>query len=486
MLKPVLARSPVVERTGRRGRLRAAQSWFPFILLLLGAGLRLPGLFVYPFEQDELYTVIEATELFDSPLRPGIQARPLYYLMHHTVIDLIPQTHAGLRLPAFIFGVVGIWLTWVVGSRVIGATAGMIAMTMVVISPWHLHASGMARYWSLVYVLSIAFYFYLHRASATRQPRDYLLALLFLVLGSVTHPTFIFPVVGVVFALGGGRGPRLHWPARQALAYLWAPFGALVLLALGYIFITGNQSEVRNFDGRGLLATLRLLPAMVQWMTPTIFVTGVLGSVLLQFDTAATYRRWGALALLGSGAALFLLAVASLVTDVYADYGMAVLPFFFISTGALVQLGTRRLPASAGGVLGWAAAGVLVAGILPSTLSHLSDGTRFDYRPAFRQIAVTAPDLPVLTWPIVLQQRYAPELEGRELAMTRQFLESQLVRGGDFWAVIPVQRYGIVMDGTGEVGGWLNANCRLSESHQRPRLDYRMYRVDLYRCGPGT
>jgi hypothetical protein len=126
--------------------------------------------------------------------------------------------------------------------------------------------------------------------------------------------------------------------------------------------------------------------------------------------------------------------------------------------------------------------GILAAGVLPSTVSHLSDGTRFDYRPAFRQIAAAAPELPVLTWPIIVQQTYAPRLKGRELHMTRPFLAAQLAEERELWVVLPVQRYGIVGDDSGEVGQWLNSNCRLNTSFERPRLDYRVYRVDSYRC----
>jgi hypothetical protein len=459
-------------------------SWGALVLLLLAAGVRLPGLFLYPYEQDELYTVIEATDLFHSPLKPGIHARPLYYILHHAVIGFLPQTHAGLRLPAFLFGLVGVALTWGVGRRLFGRTAGLVAAAMVAISPWHMHASGMARYWSMLYVLALLFYFFLFTACGGNRPRDYVRALACLVLGTLTHPTFAFPAAGLALATSVVRTDgRLSWrlPSRSALAFLWGPFALMAILALGVLAATGNQTQVRNFEGRGVLAMLRLLPAMVQWMTPTIFASGLLGGALCLFDSAPARRRWGVIALAGSATAMILLMVASSITDVYADYGMAMLPLFFLSSGALVQWMTDREPAG-GRAISWVLTGILSAGVLPSTISHLSDGTRFDYRPAFRQIAATAPQLPVLTWPIILQQTYAPQLKGREVHMTRPFLTAQLAQERDLWVVLPVQRYGIVGDDSGEVGPWLRSNCRLTASHERPRLDYRVYRVDVYRC----
>jgi hypothetical protein len=360
----------------------------------------------------------------------------------------------------------------------------VVAAVLTAISPWHLHASGMARYWSLIYTLALLFYFFLSTAYGANRPRDHVRALACLVLGTLTHPTFVFPAAGLALATSVvGTEGRLAWrlPSRPAIAFLWGPFALMALLAMGVLTATGNQTEVRNFEGRGVLAMLRLLPAMVQWMTPTVFASGVLGGALLLFDPASARRRWGVIALAGSGAAMILLMAAASITDVYADYGMAMLPLFFLSSGALIQWVTDRVPVG-GRAVGWALTGILVAGVLPSTASHLSDGTRFDYRPAFRQIAATAPELPVLTWPIIVQRTYAPQLTGRELRMTPAFLAAQLDEERDLWVVLPVQRYGIVSDDSGDVSQWLNANCRLNSSYERPRLDYRVYRVNVYRC----
>lgn len=458
--------------------------WMLLVVVGVSAGLRLPGLVAFPFEQDELYTLIESTELFDSPLHPGIQARPLYYLLHHMVIEVLPQTHFGLRLPALLFGVLGVWLTWVLGSRTIGDVGGLVAVLLVAISPWHMHASGMARYWSLIYLLATAFYLCLHRASRTGLPHHYLSALLFLVLGVATHPAFVFPVLGAavgLYMVGAGDRLRPSMPSRNAIIYLWGPVGVGALLLVGLLFITNVQYHLRNFDGRGIHATLRLIPAMVQWMTPTIFAAGLLGSGLLLAESRGSHRQFGAMVVGGTCVALLFLFLASLVTDVYADYGVAMLPLLFVSSGALVQLTVPR-GAGRGYLPMWGMVAVLNVGVLPSTISHLSDGTRFDHRPAFDEIRRKAPELLVLTWPIVIQQRYAPELHGRELIVSPSFLEEKLIKERDFWAVISVQRNGIVSDEGGDVQRWLNDNCTLSASHQRPRIDYRVYRTDLYRC----
>jgi hypothetical protein len=456
------------------------------LILLTGAALRLYGLTRYPFEQDELYTEIEARLLFDSPLTPGIDAHPLYYLLQHPWLDLWPTTHLSLRVLPFLFGVLGIWATWALAREVGGRTAGAVAAALVAVSPWHLYASGMARYWSLVYLLAAVYFLFLLRAYRTDRPRHFLMALGALVLGVASHPTFVFAAAGGALGLtlvreDGRFGWR--WPSRSAWLYLWGPF--LLFLAAASTALTllsGGVESVRNWGSRGLLGTLRLLPAVVEWATPVLTAAGGLGAVALILDRSAPEgRRFGTVALFGVLFSLALLMAASLVTSVYADYAISMLPLPIVAAGAMIAAGAVRFTGSRPG-FALAATLVVLAGVLPSTVSHISDGTRFDYRPALRQIEAQGPDAPVLSVPIILQRHYAPELNGVELEMNADFLDRQLAESGPFWAIIPFRRYGVWQDGSGEVERWVAAHCRLRGSHQRPRLDFRVYRTGLYWC----
>src|SRR5690606_19683228 len=215
---------PHRSREGDRPEVR----WFALILAA-AAGLRVHGLGSYPFEEDELYTVVEATHLFESPLQPGIEARPLYYLLQHVLFEWVPPTHVGMRLLPLLFGILGIYVTWKLGAELFGRLGAIAAALWAALAPWHLHVSGMARYGSLLYLLSALFLLFLIRAWDTDRPRDYLAALVVLVLGTATHPTFLFPVAGVALAavLVGPSG-RLGWawPSRAAWSALWLPFVA--------------------------------------------------------------------------------------------------------------------------------------------------------------------------------------------------------------------------------------------------------------------
>jgi len=458
------------------------------LALVLGLGflLRLYGLGSYPFEEDELYTVIEATHLFDSPLRPGIEARPLYYLLQRALFEWVSPTHVGMRILPLLFGVLGIYVTWKLGVELFGRLGGAAAALWVALAPWHLHVSGMARYGSLLYLLSALFLLFLLRALDTDRPRDYIGALVALVLGTATHPTFLFPVVGVALGTALVRpSGRIGWtwPSRAAWSALWLPFAAFAGASYLMLSLVGRGSSLRNFSGRGLEATLRLVPAIVEWLTPVMVTAAAAGALaLLPLASTTRQRRWAVAAIAGVASTLAALLAASTVTNVYADYAVVMLPMVFVSAGGLIHLVAERA-ADRRGLLAAAVMAIIGAGIAPSLVSHLSDGMRFDPRPAFRAIAATAPELPVLTTPIIFQRHYAPELDGRELRMTTAQLEEVLASHSRFWVVALVRREGLAFDSSGEVAPWLARHCRLIHSHQRPRFDYRVYRVDLHLCG---
>src|SRR5204862_7871907 len=120
--------------------------------------------------------------------------------------------------------------------------------------------------------------------------------------------------------------------------------------------------------------------------------------------------------------------------------------------------------------------------IAPSTISHLSDGTRFDYRPAYKQIEREEPGVAVLTWPANLAKEYAPALTILPLRPDSSYLDTMLSRYRDLWVVSSVKRPGIALDDSGELERWLAARCHRRGVFERPAFDYRIYRVELHRC----
>ena len=330
-------------------------------IVLFAVALRAHGLSTFPLEQDELYTVDEGTFLLHSELRPGIAARPLYYLLVHPMLMGLPQTPVLLRLLPFLFGIGGVIAAWWLARRTLGRTAGLAAATFVAISPWHLYASGMARYWSLVFLFAALSYALIPRAINRDDRRAYVPAFVVLLLGSVTHPSFLFPMSGAILGAhlihADGR-LGLRWPTATAWRWLWGPYA--VALAAGALVVRSltHASGLTNWNGRGAAADLRLIPAVVEWATPVMFAAALACIVLLFRERSPVRRRWALMAGLGIVASLVALIASSTKTNTYADYAMAALPLVLVTAAALPQLirgadrnGGWRAPALAGVVV---------------------------------------------------------------------------------------------------------------------------------------
>jgi hypothetical protein len=463
-------------------------------ILLFAVALRVHGLSTFPLEQDELYTVDEGTFLLHSELLPGIAARPLYYLLVHPMLMGLPQTPVLLRLLPFLFGVGGVVAVWWLARRTLGRTAGLVAATFVAISPWHLYASGMARYWSLVFLFAALSYALIPRAIDRDDRRAYGLAFVVLLLGSLTHPSFLFPMSGAILGAhlvqADGR-LGLRWPTAVAWRWLWGPYAVAMGAAAVVVRGLTHSSGLTNWNGRGAAADLRLIPAVVEWATPVMFAAALAGVALLFGDRSPGRRRWAAMAGLGITASLVALMVSSTRTNTYADYAMAALPLVLVTAAALPQLigertgisdGVQALVPASSWLLVAGVTGAMIAGVLPATVSHLVDGTRFDYRPAYRRITAAAPKELVVTGPIGPPEYYGPGLRLADISADTAGLAAKVRQEHALWVVASEKRYGLVGDDGGALQAWLLARCHLELVTERPRLDDRLYRVDLFHC----
>src|SRR5665213_3692634 len=126
--------------------------------MVMAVLLRVYEVFRFPFEQDELYTIDEAINLFHTRLLPGIQARPFFFLLEHPFLSVLPHTAPWIRILPLLFGVAGVWVTWRLARDLAGPVVGFVALALVAISPWQLYVSGFARYYSLLYLLAALIY----------------------------------------------------------------------------------------------------------------------------------------------------------------------------------------------------------------------------------------------------------------------------------------------------------------------------------------
>jgi hypothetical protein len=464
--------------------------------IVIGSALRVAGALGHPVEQDEIYTVMESQDLFLTTLQPGIQARPLYYLIQHALFELTPAQEPYTRFLPVLFGILGLWLVAVLARRAGGRNGAFVTAVVAALSPWHINASETARYYSLVFVLLVLAALWIDRAVGRDTVRDWGLAASPVVVGTFVHPSFLFGAAGlsaVALLLRTGAGVRLVWPSRSSLVGFALPVGLTVAGFYGLVVLQA-PGGAGNMGPRSTEANSRLLLAIVEWTHPVLLVAAALGfglALLAAFRLAAdgapsrtsespdaeVTLPLGALALAAGALSTVALTVAAArFTAVYTDYAVGVLPAAFLGSGVLASriLSGGRLPSLAFGAL-------LAAGLAPSTVSHVIDGTRFDYRPALAFARRQDAAAPVLAWPVAVARHYAPDLDVRALDRGIDALDADLARSGRLWAILSVKRHGHTLDNPA-LDSWVERACRPAATFERPRFDYRQYRVVLVSC----
>lgn len=457
------------------------------LLAILGvaAGLRVWGVLTHTFFQDELYTLRDVHRLLEGPLLEVIAgARPLYFLLQAAILPVLPENELGLRILPLLFGIGGVYLTWAIADELFGSRAAVIAALLAAISPWHLFISELARYWSLVYLLVCLFL--LARAKVEGGEGESVWrwgGLGALLLGTMTHPTFLFPLAGVFLfdAVSAWRKHGLKGVLRMpAMRHIWLPFAGFVAVAALVLVLTGDAAAALARPRASLAFLFRLIPAVVQWMSPAVFAGGVLAVGALAVWGRNRERWWGGAASMGLASSLVLLVGFGSFTQVYAIYATGLLPLVFVSIGGLVTAFSADSVRSR--AVQWMTLAVLLAALSPASVSHVLDGTRFDPRPAFAFIREEAPELPVYTTSIALQEWYADDLEGRDLDRLPLASDPADAPSSSYWVVAPVRRRGIVYDEDGELRRWLETQCRQRLAYESTRVDYRQYRIEVHLC----
>lgn len=124
------------------------------IYILLGAmaaALRFYGLGKESLWADELGQIIVARRGLWETITTSAGHRgntPLDYVITHVMLQF-GTSEVWLRLPAALFGIGAVWLLYLVGRRLFGLTVGLVATTLLALTPLHIYYSQELRFYSL-------------------------------------------------------------------------------------------------------------------------------------------------------------------------------------------------------------------------------------------------------------------------------------------------------------------------------------------------
>ena len=315
------------------------------VLLIVAAVLRLHRLGDEAW-LDEILTHVLVSRLDLAELAtsyPSQNQHVLYSLLARVSIVVLGDSTAALRVPAAVFGVLGIAATYALGRELLSRREALAAAALLTVSDVHVWFSQNARGYTALLFFTMLASLLLLRALASDRRRTWAAWGVTLALGAWIHLTMLFVVVGHALLvlrrrLPGptGAGPLLE-RLREPLLGLTV---TAVVTAAVYAPMLGDLLAVTAVEGRG--------GTVPQWSSTGWALRETAARVLASFP-----RPWLALGALVCGVAgvvsvarrapvllELLLAPVAVGLVVVVGSGHHLWPRFFFFAGGLAALVT--------------------------------------------------------------------------------------------------------------------------------------------------
>ena len=423
-------------------------------IVLLAAAMRFFKLGEWSFWIDEVYTVNKAMAVWGNPS----PTTPLSLLLTGGALGVLGVDEWNARLASSLIGIASIPVLYFPIRRLFGTPVALLSALLLAISPWHLHWSQNARFYTalmLFYSLSL-FAFYLWLESDRFRYLAASAVLLWLAYLERMMAAVLVPVVAVylaalyVFPLGRPSGWR-----RANLALLALP---VALAGVHQAYAVGFQGLppfyagfIETFAGYTHNPVRVLLSAVYDVGLP-LFLLALVGGTYLVLQRS----RAGLLLLIGALLPLALLVAGAPFLQTFSRYVFHTLPCWIV----LAAVAVERLSAHVRGH-----ASVLVFGVLLLVVADAAsqdvlyyvyqNGNREDWKGAFAQVQQRRlpGDVVVTTRPEV-----AGYYLGEDATWTQGLQPEQVVSAGRrSWFVID-NRTGFVSP---ELQSWLEEETRL-------------------------
>lgn len=146
--------APTNEPSGEKRLMR----WALATILILATSLRLYNLDRLSFWFDEFLTVTLASEplaRLPAAVRQSEQTPPLLHVLMHGWMKLFGVSEFAVRLPAAVFGILAVWVTYLLGVALFGRREGFVAALLMALSGFQIAYSQEARVYSLLLLMGL-------------------------------------------------------------------------------------------------------------------------------------------------------------------------------------------------------------------------------------------------------------------------------------------------------------------------------------------
>jgi len=433
----------------------------------LAIATRIYGFGQWAFTSDEFYTVSDALSgNYKWPVKAG------YYALTAWMFKVYGVSEWSARLPAVVFGIMGIPLFYLLAQRFLGRATAAIGALFIVFSGWHLDYSQYARFYSAVFLFGALSYFLYYEALRSGKIRTLLYSLLANLLGVVFHTTsiiafascLVFSLVAIVF-LKDRFSPQSLRVAKVHLVIAGA--GALAVLPWS-LRLAGRWSNMQDAFGYG---PFNLVLQTGKYIGIPVSVAALFGLLLL-------LRRdllKGVFVAVSCGLPLLLLVGASSFMSARPDYIFYCVPMYFLAAAYFCESVREAFKEHRLAALGVIV--IVLAGLLPEFASFYTGRMTLDKRDAIEYVTSHQQEGDKIVslmgdggyyWP---DDRPKQELPGNAYVKSvnwEELLKPWVDERRRIWLLVPTKRKKIAP----KLQTWLGEHAHLVWQDQSKRYDY--------------
>jgi len=167
-------------------------------LVVLGFSLRVYDLTKESLWLDEHESIRWANLTISKIIQPsegGIRDIPLYNITLHYWVSLFGDGEFSVRFLSVIFGILALIMLYKIASLLFDRTTGIISLTIMALSTYHIYYSQEARRYSLMLFLAIASFYFLIKVLRERKKTATIYYVISTVLLLYTHIFGVFIVI---------------------------------------------------------------------------------------------------------------------------------------------------------------------------------------------------------------------------------------------------------------------------------------------------
>ncbi|MEN6520481.1 MAG: glycosyltransferase family 39 protein [Armatimonadota bacterium] len=461
---------PAVEKAS------TARVWLTALVLTLAAAVfRLYRLGDWSFWVDEMFTLRDISGNGGLGLYHGM-TYPLSYFLIGLSVEHYGVSEWSMRIIPAIVGMATPAMVYLLGRKSFGELPSAIASAIIVISPWHLYWSQMARFYTMTLFFSSASILMLHRGIEDNK-RGYVAAAgILMALGTASHYSALLIIAAIL--VYAGLIYLLRWQHPRGLNLVNAVIFLAPFIIGGIFFLPKAVSLFSKYaaglpTGTHIANPVKAAGYMVfsigYRLEPLVAVLAIAGACM-----GIVRRDRGTLALTCVIAvpALFLIA-AGIMSHAENRYAFVILPAAAILAGTAAST-MIKIVREKSRLLAFAIPIIIALPLLQHDMSYftVSNGERWNYRAAADYLRAH-----ISKGETVYSSMWMPlayYLKDTDLVV-------QDLNAGTDASGLPSSRSWLVMEDatrgesiSRQLSGWIDANCSLKAhfSASSPATDY--------------